>query len=97
MFMDTGEMMGSTFTVSAGPKVQNELMIGTWTGTVTPEQNGRGVPIPGRRNISSIQKAKRESSSRMMVMLSGGSRRMGKEKKEEPGMREKLKAKLKGD
>ena len=97
MFPDTGDMTVSMFTVSVGPKVQNEPMTGTWIGMVTPEQNGRGIPIPGRRNISSIQMVKRESSSRMMVTLSGGSRRMGKEKKEEPGMREKRKAKLKGE
>ena len=95
MFPDTGDMMVSMFTVSAGPKVQDEPMTGTWTGMVTPERNGRGIPIPGRRNISLTQRVKRESSSRMMVTLSGGLRRMGKEKKEEPEIRERRKVKLK--
>ena len=32
MFLDTGDMMVSMFTVSAEPKVQNEPMTGTGSG-----------------------------------------------------------------
>ena len=81
--MGIEEMMGSMFMDSA-EKVQKELMIGTWTGMATPEQNGRDILIPERQNISSVQKGKRVLSNLMMAIQSGGLKRMGKEKKEEP-------------